>query len=134
MLLYFTWNFHAMSSSFSILLMISDVDREENTHTQTRDGVGMMVGKFLSCSKLNQANFHLSFSHIYASTYSQHRDMFQKLNIRFQLHCLLPFYLLTLSLSFFTISGHKQRAFLRFLKLLYISNHLLCCCCWCSFT
>lgn len=129
-------------SSHEIFLLLPSSDdlcwcrprrrKHKHTHRNTRwcrnDG-----WKFLSCSKLNQANFHLSFSHIYVSTYSQQRDMFQKLNIRFQLHCLLPFYLLSF---FVTISGHKQRAFLRFLKLLYISNHLLCCCCccWCSFT
>lgn len=38
--------FHMKLSSSFIYLMISDVDREKNTHRDIRDGVGMMVGNF----------------------------------------------------------------------------------------
>lgn len=95
-----TWNFHTSSSSFLFhLLMISDVDRHTAALSQKTPTPPEMVGKFLSCCrKLNQANFHLSFhpTSEHVSTYSQHWDMFQKLNICFQLHCLFTLFLFSL--------------------------------------
>lgn len=63
------------------------------------------------CSKLNQANFHL---HIWG---------FHSIET-----CFKNWIYASSNIAACTISGHKQRAFLRILKLLYLHRSYNCCC------